>query len=1159
MKTFLTLLIVLSFFHDCLGIHLLGGRLRVIHQDRNDYKIMYEKFQDSDVPAHTFRRAFFYRKQDVDAQNPNYPGNHLFYIDLEKRSENSVSDCKDILKVVYDEIVSLDPAVLNNHQDGYWIEISDENRESNISNLNSADQQLMTVGLFFRIADLSGIPLYNSSPNFTMPNHFTNVQSGEYFFCNLKPIDNDALNFDFYTPFEENSVIHVNPNFPPSNPFPSNIPLSVSQNGIIKGEASFQGRNVYGVVCSESRAGLTISETYLDLLLDVDNGSQYSFDFKPNPNPIEICSDKFGITSISGDIPSFWDYQFYWYTGSFQNPTTEFTTYSITPPGPGDYHVIAQRTNGCNHGLETANVISVPTPTAQISQAAQNICPGGCTTLDVISPDPSLIYNWYMVNNDPLLPDDFRGSGSTLTACQTGEFYVRVKDPVTNCTSYSNHLVLGSASPPPISLILPSSNIFCEDDPPILITNNIPANPPNLTYTTTWTAGLVNTDQFNNYFELGMAPGLHTFTLNAHGPPNSGCLTTNNYTFVIQPSHCCMANLTILDQALINTGQTTFNGDYLITEDLNLLDYSRYEFSGDFYVLGTFIDASVTGMYINCGIGSDILIKTGSKFTAHCDYMWGGFDISNVSKFTIENDVEISHAYKAIFSSSTNPMPLKVNQCNFYNNYTSVQGYGFLTSISKYSISDSYFHSDPADMKLPFNTSGGQFGTYHSNIGIDIFGSGNSGYVTENNVFDNIFENLMIGIHFWFADEMTVANNSFTNNLISGIMVNLGSVSIHDCSISIPGTYVNLPQTSDFFSTYNFIMQGIYGSLLLDDVEYDIDRLEINGAAGISTNAQECIGIRAPFNPNPPQISECDFSYLNTAISGTHSGGLYIEDNTFFENYKGIEIDADASLDEVLFTCNKFELESIQNFERYGLYIKDGATINTNFGGNGSPGFIGSPSGNNWPVNPDPNVSIGFPNQGGPTPNPLYPQVAQYWVPPINWYSIFDEASFNSGEDPVNYNYFAYYNEFVGENPNNSTDPNDAVVPSSVVFRVDDINSPALSWPDYLGISGSTCFINQTISFPPQRKGKNADISHQNKFRLFPNPSSRWVNVMGLETNPVEITILDYKGKILNSNISRNGTNIIQLDFNNYDPGLYFIKIKLDNGAYVEEKIIIKY
>jgi Secretion system C-terminal sorting domain len=321
---------------------------------------------------------------------------------------------------------------------------------------------------------------------------------------------------------------------------------------------------------------------------------------------------------------------------------------------------------------------------------------------------------------------------------------------------------------------------------------------------------------------------------------------------------------------------------------------------------------------------------------------------------------------------------------------------------------------------------------------------------------------------------------------------------------------------------------------------------------------QENIGIRAPYKNPSPIISLNDLSFLNKAISTHSSGGIEIVDNTFADNYKAISFTNPSTLTSVKFNCNVFSLNILEPFDRFGLYIENGADIFTDFGGNNgllSPGTI--PSGNNWPVNPDPNISIGYPTQGGPIANPFYPAVAEFWVSPLNWYSIFDEIAFSSGEDPVGYLYFAYFNEFVGENIFDPTDPNDAVVPTSVVFRVDDINSQNLQWPDYLGITGSTCYNNPQISFPAERIGNiglsNIETENSILLEVSPNPTHGFIKIKynNLDAGNLDagtIILTDLKGKIVRKIAIIEPANEVELNLNDLPTGIYFLNVVLDSG-----------
>jgi Secretion system C-terminal sorting domain len=1067
--------------------------------------------------------------------------------------------------MVYESTETLAPGILND-PDGYWFEVRENARQTDYTNLDTPNTQKMTIGTFFKIVDNNLQPLRNSTPQISMPNPFTPVIPNDFFFHNLKPTDpnGDLLEFEFYTPFETNALVGVESintpiPFDPLNPFPSGFPIQVSPSGIVKAQPINVGRNAYGVICKEKRGGEVVSETYLDLLLDVEQISAYPFTFNP-PSPIEICSDNFGQTSISAAVPTFWDYQYYWYTGSFTNPSSEYTTYNIKPPSPGSYNLIVQRTNDCNHGNETAIVGSTPSPTATIYAITTEICPGACTPLTLLNPTSGFTHDWYRVNTDPLLPDDYLGTNSVnISVCQPGDYYVRVTDPSNSCRATSNHIILNPGVVPTMALTVPTSPFFCQGDI-INITNSIPGNPPSLTYTPTWTGGNFNSNP-NDYtfFDLDATNlGWQTFTLDAVGVPNSGCINSESHNFFIGTGNCCRPGLQVLDQAVINSGQTIFTGNYHITEDLLLDDNVYYEFSGEFYIQPFIVDfVSVQGSIIKLGTGTPMRIMSNSLFTSFCDEMWYGIDVTDGGKFFADPEVEISNAFKAIFSTSNDPLIIRVDGVNFFNNYTSVEGYGFATSINKYSVTNSTFYSDPSQMLLPYNTTGGWNDVFHSNIGIHILGSGSGGNVTDQNIYGNEFNNHITGIHFADASNMHISQNTFNGNKVAGISVDAGDLKISNSEIYVPWDLPNLPQIDEYFNIlYPTISSAAYGIRILDGVDYEVYGCFLQGDEYISTDIQTNIGIRAPLKNPRPIISLNDFSFLNKAISTHSQGGIEILDNTFADNYKAISFTNPSTLTSVKFNCNAFSLDFTEPFDRYGLFIENGADIFTNFGGYGSSPFLGDPSGNNFPVNPDPNISIGYPTMAGPVGNPLYPNVAEHWQPVSNWFSIYDEVALLTGEDPVNYKYFAYYNEFVGENPNNPSDPTDAVVPSSVVYRVDDQNSP-LTHPDYLGQNNITCNLSPIISFPASRiTHKNFSglaFSSTNSISTAPNPVRDQVRIIS-NTEPIKkIVVLNTQGRKV---IEKEFSDKEFLDLKSLPSGIYLINISFISGKKEIVKIL---
>jgi hypothetical protein len=250
---------------------------------------------------------------------------------------------------------------------------------------------------------------------------------------------------------------------------------------------------------------------------------------------------------------------------------------------------------------------------------------------------------------------------------------------------------------------------------------------------------------------------------------------------------------------------------------------------------------------------------------------------------------------------------------------------------------------------------------------------------------------------------------------------------------------------------------------------------------------------------------------------------LTIKENLFLDNDISIDIyHSGANALNMTLNCNKFQLDNIETYDRFGILVRSGADID-DIGGN-NPGTFQFPAGNGWPVNAS---SSGYSNCITGTGGSIN---LTEWSEPTNWTSIEDSSS-------SNWDYYAYNNEFTG-----------TFSPSSILNR-------------QLGGSNNapTCQVTN-ICFPLTKIGVALnDEKFVSDFKVYPNPARQNVKIaidkeldkvlqivlfdIGMNKNEVNFSISDEK---------------ISFNVGDYKSGVYVIFLLLNNGEYLTSKLIIE-
>lgn len=218
--------------------------------------------------------------------------------------------------------------------------------------------------------------------------------------------DGDSLAYSMYTPYNNtpnpptftDNVFGVNlvtwqPGYSATSPFNSGGPGVTlgATTGQMTGVANSLGQYVFGIKCSEYRAGVLLSEVVRDYQANVVTCPP----FVPttptvsttNPNP--ICTGQtLSLTASSPDA----GVTYSWtgpnsFSSTLQNPTIP----NVTTATSGTYSVIAIVT-GCNSNAGTFSLTVNTTPTVTTASSNTPVCAG--TTLSLNATGTGSTYNW---------------------------------------------------------------------------------------------------------------------------------------------------------------------------------------------------------------------------------------------------------------------------------------------------------------------------------------------------------------------------------------------------------------------------------------------------------------------------------------------------------------------------------------------------------------------------------------------------------------------------------------------------------------------------------------------------------------------------------------------------------------------------------------------
>jgi Secretion system C-terminal sorting domain len=258
--------------------------------------------------------------------------------------------------------------------------------------------------------------------------------------------------------------------------------------------------------------------------------------------------------------------------------------------------------------------------------------------------------------------------------------------------------------------------------------------------------------------------------------------------------------------------------------------------------------------------------------------------------------------------------------------------------------------------------------------------------------------------------------------------------------------------------------------------------------------------------------------------SGKQSA-LTINDNILMDNRHGIYIDDGAQVTGLDLGCNLFELEfDFTQDDRYGIYVHEkGLLLDYTIGGLGAFPLFPLPAGNGWPAKDksDPDIDN--------------------WEAPDNWFSIFDN-SLSEDEVTLNWTYYRYYNEFIGEGLDPSAFPIDAVFASANIIRA----GPNVTANN----NTTTCTNRPEILFPARIGILLLDEKTFSDLSLYPNPADMVLYIEGTdEVTEDNVEIINILGTKETFGIKLLDSKQI-LSLSNLKSGYYFLRITLKNQVY---------
>jgi hypothetical protein len=117
-------------------------------------------------------------------------------------------------------------------------------------------------------------------------------------------------------------------------------------------------------------------------------------------------------------------------------------------------------------------------------------------------------------------------------------------------------------------------------------------------------------------------------------------------------------------------------------------------------------------------------------------------------------------------------------------------------------------------------------------------------------------------------------------------------------------------------------------------------------------------------------------------------------------------------------------------------------------------------------------------------------------------------------------------------------------------------NPPSLNlgtWVEETAVTGSECglILSLTGDVQDQETLSIEDVVLENQISIYPNPVQNTLYINHLNLTLEHVTLYDVLGKLL-----ADAKNLDVIDVSHYNPGLYFIRIQIENRELIKKVII---
>lgn len=99
---------------------------------------------------------------------------------------------------------------------------------------------------------------------------------------------------------------------------------------------------------------------------------------------------------------------------------------------------------------------------------------------------------------------------------------------------------------------------------------------------------------------------------------------------------------------------------------------------------------------------------------------------------------------------------------------------------------------------------------------------------------------------------------------------------------------------------------------------------------------------------------------------------------------------------------------------------------------------------------------------------------------------------------------------------------------------------------------------SDTYQYTLRKLGTN-DFSIEKQVFIYPNPTNDFINIKFKNHETINAIVLyDMTGKIIKLTNQPDSSDVIKIDFSNFQKGIYFLKVNFTNNETVSKKIMLK-